>query len=124
MSTLTAHWASYVAPVWKSHWGDSLIVTTRTETQTLTGVVSTVTGDEADEEGFRIISHDAEILFLTSDVTVCIEAGTRILHTVGTKEMTYEVLADSGQPAWEYDDPQRTKMKVRVNRIKEADALS
>ena len=69
MSTLTDHWASSIAPVWKSHWGDSLVVTTRTDTQTLTGVVATVDGEEADEEGFRIISHDAVIMFLTADVT-------------------------------------------------------
>lgn len=124
MSTLTAHWASNIAPVWKSHWGDSLVVTTRTDTQTLTGVVATVTGDDEDEEGFQIISHDAVVVFLTSDVTVCIEAGTRILHTVGTKELTYVVTSEAGQPAWEYDDPQRTKMRVRVKRIKEADGLS
>lgn len=119
MSTLAAHWESAIAPVWKTHWGDSLIVTTRTETQTLTGVVSRVSSEQVDEEGFQIVSHDVDIYFLRSDLSVAIEAGTRIEHTTGGVDVTYEVLAEAGQPAWEYDDPQRTKVKVRGKIVRE-----
>lgn len=123
MSTLTDHWRDSVASVWKSHWGDPLVVTTRTDTQTITGVVSQVTGEQLDEEGFQIITHDAEILFATADVNVCIEEGTRILHTISGKVVTYEVASDGGAPAWEYDDPEHIKTRVRVKRMGVEDAL-
>ncbi len=126
LSTLTDHWRTNIAPVWKSHWGDSLVITTRSDTVTLTGVVFTLGGEQLDEEGFQVISHDAEIMFLTSDVgSVCIDEGTTICHTTpGNKIVHYRVVSDDGEPAWEYDDPDHIKMRVRCKRIKIEDALS
>ncbi len=46
--------------------------------------------------------------------------GDRLVCTLGGSSMTFEIMAIPNEPAWRYSDPQRTRFRVHMKRVKNA----
>jgi len=46
-------------------------------------------------------------------------SGDRIIETIGTTEVTYEVTAIGGEPCFRYSDPQRKTLRIHTKNIGE-----
>lgn len=125
MSILLDHFKANVAPKYLTHFGDTLVMSTGAETQTITGVFLGSQAQQVDEDGFIVESEDDVIQVRTSDVRILIEKGTTFCHTVQGDRVEWSAYSEDSQPPWRYDEQQgRVFTNIRVKRVREESVAS
>jgi hypothetical protein len=69
------------------------------------------------DRGPSVVFGDRDYLIPCSALEHEPEEGDRVIETIGTERLTFELLVTAGEPAWRYSDPARTVYRVHTKEV-------
>lgn len=113
---------SYLNRALKEAAGVTITYSRAAVSTSLTAVVGRTVFSRNIEGGAAIEFGDRDYLIAAADLTlsgVAVEPakGDRAIETINGTAITFECIPPTGEPAWRWSDPSRTKYRIHMKRV-------